>query len=100
MIYLEVGEMFESIVASVVGWLDSIMGPLLAIVGVAGALYCAARAVKFVNAGAAQDREKAKSLLITAIVVSVIVFAVVLALKLLMPGVVEWASSSAAAVSE
>ncbi len=51
--------MFTSVVAPIVSLLNSLMGPLLALVGAAGALYCVVLGVKFAKAEEQQDREKA-----------------------------------------
>ena len=82
--------MFNSIVAPIVSLLNQLMGPLLAIVGAAGALYCVVLGVKFAKAEEPQDREKAKGSLKNAIIGFVIIFVLIFALNMLMPSMVKW----------
>ncbi len=55
--------MFTSVVTPIVTLLNSLLRPLLAIVGAAGTLYCVVLGVKFAKAEEPQDREKAKGAL-------------------------------------
>ena len=82
--------MFASVVAPIVSLLNSLMGPLLALVGAAGALYCVVLGVKFAKAEEPQDREKAKGALKNAIIGFVLIFVLILALNLLMPQMINW----------
>ena len=85
--------MFAQVVAPIVSLLNSLMAPLLAIVGAAGALYCVVLGVKFAKAEEPQDREKAKGSLKNAIIGFVLIFVLILALNLLMPNMVNWVNS-------
>ena len=85
--------MFNQVVAPIVSLLNSLMGPLLAIVGAAGALYCVVLGVKFAKAEEPQDREKAKGALKNAIIGFVLIFILILALNLLMPSMVTWVNN-------
>ncbi len=85
--------MFNSVVAPIVALLNSMLGPLLAIVGAAGALYCVVLGVKFAKAEEPQDREKAKGALKNAIIGFVLIFVLILALNLLMPQMIRWVNS-------
>ena len=67
---------------------------MLLIVGAAGALYCVVLGVKFAKAEEPQDREKAKGVLKIAIIGFVLIFVLILALKLLMPIMVNWVNSN------
>ena len=67
---------------------------MLLIVGAAGALYCVVLGVKFAKAEEPQDREKAKRALKIAIIGFVLIFVLILALKLLMPIMVNWVNSN------
>ncbi len=67
---------------------------MLLIVGAAGALYCVVLGVKFAKAEEPQDREKAKGALKIAIIGFVLIFVLILALKLLMPIMVNWVNSN------
>ena len=82
--------MFDSVVAPIVSLLNNILGPMLLIVGAAGALYCVILGVKYAKAEEPQDREKAKGALKNAIIGFVLIFVLILALKLLMPVMIQW----------
>ena len=87
--------MFASVAAPIVSLLNSLMAPLLAIVGAAGALYCVVLGVKFAKAEEPQDREKAKGALKNAIIGFILIFVVILALNLLMPQMINWVNTQA-----
>ena len=82
--------MFAQVAAPIVSLLNSLMAPLLAIVGAAGALYCVVLGVKYAKAEEPQDREKAKGALKNAIIGFVLIFVLILALNLLMPQMIKW----------
>ena len=85
---------FAGVVSPVVDLLNSLMTPLLAIVGALGALYCVLLGVKFAKAEEPQDREKAKSHLKNAIIGFVLIFVLILALDLLMPVMIKWVNDN------
>jgi len=87
--------MFAEVAKPIVSLLNSLMGPLLAIVGAAGALYCVVLGVKFAKAEEPQDREKAKGALKNAIIGFVIIFVLIFALNMLMPAMVKWVNKEA-----
>lgn len=87
--------MFSSVVAPIVSLLNSLMGPLLAIVGAAGAVFCIVLGVKYAKAEEPQDREKAKSALKNAIIGFVLIFVLILVLNLLMPVMIDWVNTNA-----
>ena len=86
--------MFDSIANPVISLINSLLGPLLGIVGAAGAIYCVVLGVKFAKAEEQQDREKAKGALKNAIIGFVLIFVLILALKLLMPTMVDWVNAN------
>ena len=88
--------MFDSVASPVIGLINSLLGPLLGIVGAAGAIYCVILGVKFAKAEEQQDREKAKQALKNAIIGFVLIFVLLLALKLLMPAMINWTNKSGA----
>ena len=88
---------FAGVVQPIVDLLDSLMTPILAIVGAAGSLYCILLGVKFAKAEEPQDREKAKSHLKNAIIGFVLIFVLMLTLKLLTPVMTEWVENNGAA---
>ena len=87
--------MFETVFAPIVSLLNSIMGPLLAIVGALGALYCVILGVKYAKAEEPQEREKAKGALKNAVIGFVLIFVLILAMNLLMPVLINWVNESA-----
>jgi hypothetical protein len=87
--------MFNSIVAPIVSLLNQLLGPLLAVVGAAGTLYCVLLGVKFAHASEPQDREKAKGALKNAVIGFVLIFVLILALNLLMPIMINWVNQQA-----
>ena len=86
--------MFDSVVTPIVNLLNSILTPMLAIVGAVGALYCVVLGVKYAKAEEPQDREKAKGSLKNAIIGFVLIFVLILGLKLLMPIMKQWVISN------
>ena len=88
--------MFDSVANPVISLINSLLGPLLGIVGAAGAIFCVVLGVKFAKAEEQQDREKAKQALKNAIIGFVLIFVLLLALKLLMPQMIKWTNSYAA----
>lgn len=90
--------MFATVVEPVVSLLNDIMGPLLAIVGALGALYCVILGIKYAKAEEPQDREKAKGALKNAVIGFVLIFVLILALNLLMPIMINWVNSNGGAI--
>ena len=84
------GTNFDSITKPIVGLIDSLLSPALAIVGAVGSLYCVVLGVKYAKAEEPQDREKAKGHLKNAIIGFVLIFVLMLALKLAMPILQQW----------
>ena len=87
--------MFAEVVAPIVSLLNSLMAPLLAIVGALGALYCVVLGVKYAKAEEPQEREKAKGALQNAVIGFVLIFVLILALNLLMPVMTNWVNANA-----
>ena len=85
---------FASVVMPVVDLLKSLLTPMLAVVGAAGALYCVLLGVKYAKASEPQDREKAKASLKNAIIGFVLIFVLILALDLLMPVMIKWVNDN------
>ena len=84
------GTSFDEVVDPIVELINSMLGPMLAIVGAVGSLYCVILGIKFAKAEEPQDREKAKSHLKGAIIGFVLIFVLMLALKLSMPILQNW----------
>ena len=83
---------FYDVVGPIVDLLNSMLGPLLLIVGAVGALYCVLLGVKYARAEEPQDREKAKAHLTGAIIGFVLIFVLIVALNLMLPYLTNWAS--------
>ena len=90
----ETGTNFDTITTPIVGLIDSLLAPALAIVGAVGSLYCVVLGVKYAKAEEPQDREKAKSHLKNAIIGFVLIFVLMLALKLAMPILQDWVAKN------
>ena len=69
--------MFADIAQPIVSLLNSLMEPLLLIVGALGSLYCVILGVKYAKAEEPQDREKAKGSLKNAVVGFVLILFVI-----------------------
>lgn len=82
--------MFQDVANPIIELIDSMLTPLLGIVGAAGAIYCVILGVKFAKAEEPQDREKAKGALKNALIGFVLIFVLLLALKILMPQLTSW----------
>ena len=87
--------MFSKVTEPIVELINSLLTPLLAIVGAAGAIFCVILGVKFAKAEEPQDREKAKGALKNAIIGFILIFVLLLALKLLMPEMTGWVENNA-----
>ena len=90
----DTGTNFDSITTPIVGLIDSLLTPALAIVGAIGSLYCVVLGVKYAKAEEPQDREKAKGHLKSAIIGFVLIFVLMLALKLATPILQDWVTNN------
>ena len=88
------GTNFDTITDPIVGLINSLLTPALAIVGAVGSLYCVVLGVKYAKAEEPQDREKAKGHLKSAIIGFVLIFVLMLALKLAMPILQQWVADN------
>ena len=87
--------MSEATVKPIVDLIYSILGPVLAIVGAAGTIYCVVLGVKYAKAEEPQDREKAKSALKNAIIGFILIFVLIFALRQFMPIMKNWLAQNA-----
>ena len=87
--------MSEATVKPIVDLIYSILGPVLAIVGAAGTIYCVVLGVKYAKAEEPQDREKAKAALKNAIIGFILIFVLIFALRQLMPIMKTWLAQNA-----
>jgi ABC-type cobalt transport system substrate-binding protein len=88
------GTNFDTVVEPIVELINSLLSPVLAIVGAVGTLYCVLLGVKYAKAEEPQDREKAKSHLKNAIIGFMLIFVLMLALKLSMPILQNWVAGN------
>lgn len=82
---------------AIVGMINSLLNPILALVGAVGTLYCVLLGVKYAKAEEPQDREKAKAHLKNAIIGFVLIFVLIVALRLLIPSFTKWMETNAPA---
>jgi len=87
--------MFQKVADPIIDLLNTVLTPLLGIVGAVGAIYCVILGVKFAKAEEPQDREKAKGALKNAIIGFVLIFVLLMALKILLPEMMNWARTTA-----
>ena len=88
------GTNFDTVTNPIVDLINSLLGPVLAIVAAIGTLYCVVLGVKYAKAEEPQDREKAKGHLKSAIIGFVLIFVLMLALKLTMPILQDWVTTN------
>lgn len=86
--------MFTTVVAPIVSLLNSIVAPLLMLVGALGTVYCIILGMKYAKAEEPQEREKAKGSLKNAAIGFVLIFVLILALNILMPEMISWVNTS------
>ena len=81
---------FFKIVEPIVGLIESLFAPAMAIVVAAGTLYCIILGVKFAKAEEPQEHEKAKTHLKNAIIGFVLIFVLVVVLRLSVGPLTTW----------
>ena len=91
---------FDNVVNPVIALLNSLLGPILGLVGAVGTLYCVLLGVKFAKAEEPQEREKAKAHLKNAIIGFVLIFVLIVALKLGMKAMTDWLVSQKVGVTD
>ena len=82
---------FSKVSTPIVDLINSLLTPILAIVGAVGTIYCVVLGVKFAKTEEPQEHEKAKTHLKNAIIGFLLIFILMVALKLTMPIMREWA---------
>jgi len=85
---------FLAVATPVITLLNSLLTPLMLIVGAAGSLYCILLGVKYAKAEEPQDREKAKQHLKSAIIGFILIFVLIVVLNLLMTPMMQWVQTS------
>ena len=74
----------------IVALINSILTPLIAVVGALGAIWCVLLGVKLAKAEEPQEREKAKQALKNAIIGYVLIFVLVVVLRLTIDPLTQW----------
>lgn len=85
---------FDNVTAPIIGLLNSLLTPAIALVGAVGTLYCVFLGVKFAKAEEPQEREKAKAHLRNAIIGFVLIFVLIVALRQALPILQDWMSAN------
>ena len=85
---------FNSVASPIVKLINNLLSPVLAIVGALGTVYCVFLGVKFAKAEEPQEREKAKAHLKNSIIGFVLIFVLMLALRLSIGPLTEWATGA------
>ncbi len=83
----------------VLGLINSLINPLLAIVGAGGVIFCIILGVKYATAEEPQEREKRKQALKTAIIGYLLIFVLVVVLKLSIGPLTKWMTESTASTA-
>ena len=91
---------YDAVVNPVISLLNSLLGPILGLVGAVGTLYCVLLGVKFAKAEEPQEREKAKAHLKNAIIGFVLIFVLIVALKLGMKAMTDWLATQRVNVTD
>ena len=91
---------YDAVVNPVISLLNSLLGPILGLVGAVGTLYCVLLGVKFAKAEEPQEREKAKAHLKSAIIGFVLIFVLIVALKLGMKAMTDWLATQGVNVTD
>ena len=90
---------FNKVSEPIVKLIDSLLYPILGIVGAGGTIYCVSLGVKYAKAEEPQEREKAKTHLQNAIIGFALIFILIVALKILMPQLIDWMEETGASSS-
>ena len=85
---------FKDVTDPIVGLLESILQPLILIVGAGGTIFAVILGVKYATAEEPQEKEKRKQALKTAIIGFVLIFVLVVALRLSIEPLTDWMNRS------
>lgn len=96
--FLTQSDAIGTAVSPIVDLIKSFTGPVLAIVGALGSLYCIILGVKFAKAEEPQEREKAKTHLKNAIIGFVLIFVLLVALSQLTPIFINWVNNNGGSI--
>jgi len=82
---------FAPVIQPVLDVLNAILWPAIAIVGSVGAIYCVFLGIKIAKSDEQNSREKAKKDLLGAVIGFGLIFVLIVALKIAMPILQDWA---------
>ena len=85
---------FDGVVKPITNLIDSIVNPLLVLVGSGGTIFCIFLGVKYATAEEPQEKEKRKQALKTAIIGFILIFVLIVALKLSIDPLKNWMQES------
>jgi len=88
------GADFSGVVSPIEGLINSLINPLLLLVGAGGAIFCIFLGVKFATAEEPQEKEKRKQALKTAIIGYFLIFVLIVALRLSIKPLKDWMTNS------
>ena len=91
---LSTANYFDSAAAPIVDLINSILTPLITVVGALGAIWCVLLGVKLAKADEPQEREKAKMALKNAIVGYLLIFILIVVLRLTIGPLSKWMADS------
>lgn len=86
---------WESVVSPITDMMDSLLVPMLILVGSIGAIYCIIVGIKFAKAEDGQEREKAKTALKNACVGFLFIFILIATLKTSIKPLAHWVKQTA-----
>ena len=87
---LSASNVFNEAATPIVELINSILTPLIAVVGALGAIWCVLLGVKLAKADEPQEREKAKMALKNAIIGYLLIFILVVVLRITIKPLTEW----------
>ena len=88
------GANLDSVVNPVIGLINSLINPLLLLVGAGGAVYAILLGFKYATAEEPQEREKRKQSIKSFLIGYVLIFVLMVVLKLGMPALQTWMTNS------
>ena len=89
------GNPFMAVAQPIINLIQMAAGPVIAVVGALGVIYCVFLGAKLAKAEEPHDREKAKNSLKNAIIGFILIFVLILALMIGLPAMTQWLNSSA-----
>ena len=91
------GVNFDDAAKPIAELINSIVGPLVTVVGALAAVYCVLLGVKLAKADEPQEREKAKMALKNAIIGFFLIFILIVVVRVMLPQMRTWVDNSTTA---